>query len=270
MGKEIIKPRISDKPNKKISFREKAVRIGLVPVTIATLTFSAGCSQESPSPQVPVDKNVSSAQFPGAGNDRPLQTLREQPGNTMEGQAKAANLNLMLQVLSSAQKNKLTFSSEEQELTSTIVNPINSFPMNEIINSKQVPPDRDLLLVQWKYSGPGMFSGWKDSSVGEAEIKNFKFGMILPMPVGDADKANGMQWRGSVSLEFISRYHMAWSSQTKSENINAPFSQWQSGNFGLNLILRNGRWEIPDKGSYILYPLPYKCNSEGPSRPHGC
>lgn len=70
MGKEIVKP---TNPNGKISFAEKAAHIGLVPLTIATLTFSAGCAPEASPPQTPVGIS-GSPQFPGTGNDRPLQS----------------------------------------------------------------------------------------------------------------------------------------------------------------------------------------------------
>lgn len=81
MGKEIVKSRIPDKPNKEISFKEKAVRTGLVPLTIATLALS-GCSQEPTAPQAPAGVSGNSSRFPNVNNDRPLQTPREPPKPT--------------------------------------------------------------------------------------------------------------------------------------------------------------------------------------------
>lgn len=74
MGKEIFKPTAPRKePVGKLSVAEKFVRIGAVPLAIAALTFSEGCSKNPSPPRTPIGVTDNSPRFPGTNNDRPLQ-----------------------------------------------------------------------------------------------------------------------------------------------------------------------------------------------------
>lgn len=147
MGKEIHRVTNVNESHKQIPLKGKIARIGLAPLTIATVALS-GCSQEPTTPQVPIDANVSSAQFPNI-KDRPLtnQTLIPTPRSTEKPTPTPI-----------AKKENPLFipTSPEKE----IANPIILLP---VVISEETTPDfkaREYLTKKGEYvSVPE--SGWK-------------------------------------------------------------------------------------------------------------
>lgn len=248
---------------------EKAVRVGIVSLVVFESLSLAACSANS-------HPSADNSRFPqGVGSEgSPLgNTQQKEQFTPMEKQANAATLNWLLTKLSASQK-YTAFGQDVGSITSQITNNKNSFPLNSIANGTTVPKDSDLLTTSWTYTEHA-YDNYVKKTLGEAEIKNFRFTGNGILTVSAADKANGIQWKGIATLGYIERHKIrklnfgnknssdsnasesAWTKAIIPPS-NVPFSEWKDSGLMLNLILRNGTWEISDIVGYygVTYPVP--------------
>jgi len=239
-------------------------------------------------PIPPITGQITSKEvFPATPTPKPTETPYPTPKPTetprpvekpksVEYQALNASLEHFLSILSTTQG--FTQANTGYKITSSVVSGLSSFPKNEILDGKQVSQDGDLLKIRWEYSETQRGGGPRSESrktLGEAEIKNLKVGLGYTAPVSDADRANGIQWKGQVVISFINRYRVVLPKlpsggyyaydQEWAEVIlpqpTGPFSPWKDVNIGFppysdfisNIILRNGQWEF-NQGR-IVYPI---------------
>lgn len=241
----------------RFSFLEQITRFSLVALAIATVTFSSACSKiSSTAPQAP--------QFSGTSNDRPLQNQparketpiqiqREQP-KSIEQQAQEVVLRTWLNLWNSEQKGNKEFGNNFVNIKITNAN------NEDVINKKGILTNS--LNTNWlgglqAYVNNNSVGGFKYT--GEAQIDKIKVNASGNIPTSDADKANGLQWRGRVSITYIIRYHAyyysheGWSVNSvatekwlhsKETNAFPNLSPWFEESVGASLMLNNGKLEI--------------------------
>ena len=275
MAKEIIRPPLQRHSIR--SFAKNVLRVGLVPTAIiASLSLTACSTSSQPS--------VDNSKFPqGVGLDgSPIQSTQQKEQLTaMQKQVDTAALNWLIKNLSSKQE-YIAFGQDGGNIISKITSNQNSFPLNNIASGATIPKDSDLLTASWTYT-ENAYDNYVRKTMGEAEIKNFKFTAYGATTVSDADKANGIQWKGTTSLNYIERYRMrkfnfgdqnsyndkATESDWAKANLlppNGSFSEWKDSGMMLNLVLRSGVWEISQFANYYgaSYPAPTIAYSGAP------
>lgn len=200
---------------------------------------------------------------------------------TLEQRAKSETLAYILNLLKNTQ-----VLPNQQRLDSQLLTPIDAFPFSAILQDQGIRPDTDLVRVRWVFAGPGFRGTTK--VFGQGEIKNFQLKTANILPVTPADRANGIQWKGSTEMAFINRYRAVkpwfftdygafksggrdseWAKATIPEP-TIPFTPWTDGKLTIPLLLRNGRWEVQQEGAiaYPILPALYM-NDEGGCRPDG-
>lgn len=221
----------------------------------------------------PQDQTIEFPVLPTA--TAPATPTKESQIPSMDRQAQEKVLFRMFNSLLSTQYS----ANGKESLKSTTTNPeiITSSLIQTILERKQLPPDGDLLKIKWVYSAAGWPYGI-EKTVGEAEIKNIKLGSLTVDRLTDADRANGIQWKGAVEIKFIDRYRIVkpyflrkegpyeqfkdsgseseWEKATLPQPTH-PFTPWEDANFNVLLALVNDQWFFGHPGQ-IAYPVtPY-------------
>lgn len=206
--------------------------------------------------------------------ETPKPAVVEKP-KTIEEQAQKASLAYFFRLLDSTQKIVNPYNNDNKvELTSSFsITGRTATERQSLLEGKQILQDTDLIETTWVYSrheGQGKIT----KNFGQAEIKNIKLNTLFTIPVDNADKANGIQWKGTILITFIDRYHIVkpwfnWAIAYFSEYGNEgewekanvpkptiPFTQWENGTIQVPILLKNGTWQIQSQNNIINYPIP--------------
>ncbi len=203
--------------------------------------------------------------------ETPKPTSTVEKPKTIEEQAKKASLSYFFRLLDSTQK--AADSYNKVELTSSFsITGKTAAEHQSLLEGKQILQDSDLIETTWVYSveqGSKKFT----KNFGQAEIKNIKLNTLSTIPVNDADKANGIQWKGNIQITFIDRYRIVkpwfnWAIAYFSEYGNEeewekanlpkptiPFTQWENGTIQIPILLKNDTWQIQSQNNAISYPI---------------
>jgi hypothetical protein len=142
------------------------------------------------------------------------------------------------------------------------------------------------VLVAWEECNNDSRLGTK----GEVEIKNFRSSVAPLVSLSEADKANGITWKGDAKFSFLMRYRgVAWRGSTsfRCDEISPPpasepFSPWMDEQIGsfcmeIHLVKQNGKWttEVVNEaacyggdwyhGESIINPFPLNIGINGNS-----
>ena len=149
---------------------------------------------------------------------------------------------------------------------------------DEILESKLTKTGNDSYKIRWTHtreSGYHSDFGYLfQKNIGEAEIKEIAT-QVTPSNLSRSDKANGVEWAGNVSINFLMRQRFMipvvqdaygatenrWSELDISIPPNLAFSPWSESAFGINLAKINGKMQVlqeeylKDGSTNFIYPL---------------
>lgn len=106
--------------------------------------------------------------------------------------------------------------------------------------------------------GPLWKKFYGDKWIGEVEFDKISIQTVGAAPTDPASIANGMEWQGSIQLKFIQRTRSLlekkifegeslrsefnqWVANTTPSEELQRFTDWQNGEWGFKLIVRNGQ-----------------------------
>lgn len=175
--------------------------------------------------------------------------------------AKEEGLNVWKKLLSSTQEKTDDFFSgapTTRRLKMEIENPdVWNNAFKQALAGKSTTP----LKVRWvateamedpRYGAEG------SKSIGEAEFNNITVA-LMPEPLNDVDKANGIQWSGVVEVDFLSRVHsvssdsstgwvkdkdafLRWIADPNPDQPFPQFSPFERDGWFTKFQLKNGQW----------------------------
>lgn len=270
-------------------------RVALGKTAVLATPLLAACGQDAYSAAQPKVSGTAktgardtSARPPTSPVKDGAQANNKETLNSLDRGAKQKAFDFFLQKLSSPDRFELPPPVNYfKTITAAFTTPLPEATKTQIIDG--TPVSSDMMTVAWTYT-----SSQIGTTVGEARLQKHKL-TATPQTLGDADKANGITWKGTVAVGFLEQhravnvlqenppgfppgqYLVTNPDDLKKIRYTLPytnFSEWKDGQFAVLVTQKNNQWStqakfIPDKD--VTFPLAsYDLSQEKCQPQEGC